>query len=907
MWAELANLLTDLQFVELKCRCRQIHDLLGDLTSTLSVKGLEKTKHLNLPLLEAFQGFVSSNLDFLEKTPGLTTQQGLNHSNELVVNAAERIQASLSSHAPYFQRIVESQKDDPFVMTLANQAEPVLFASSSLSGDRILASFNDLTAKIFDASSGKELSSLRGLTSLMTCGQFLANQQIVVGSSSGHVQVWDYSKGILIHSFKAHERKVHSLAVEPAGKIFASAGWDARVKLWSAKEGTQIMTIYGHKAPVNCLAFHPEGQLLVSGSWDGHLQIFDTLNRFCVATLKGHTSSIRSVCFSASGRHLFSGSDDGNIKVWSTITNSQVGGINAHSSPLTHLSLSQDGSKLISCAEDGSIKTWSAFLGKQLGSLLRTKEGEADAGSSLEAFATSLTFSKDLRHIAVGYNDGSVSVFETSTGELLHTSKRHKFPVRTVVWSPKFNLIIAGSEDSTITLALPQGGKITQAVPKNAPSPPGPPPTSQAPSSSAQTSGGTGRGRGRGRGGGRKGKAQEAPSNPAPPSAPVPAPAKKKAELPPAPEMITLKGHEGPVTDLTFSENFSNVYSSSEDLSIRIWHPLEGTCAGVMRKHTDIITSISLLPGTSRYLASCSRDMSVIVWNLWGKEPLRVFHQVHNDWINQISWEFEKSSLLTASNDFTMSLINSETGERTASFKGHLAAINCVSASNQFVLSGSSDGQAKLWNRGGAEITTLSGHSLRLNACQLRLEGKNRRLAALSSDDGSVSLWDPLLGDERRSIQAHSSSVTSAAPLGPSRLVSSSTDGSLKVWVASDPPEKAKVKGPGNVLLPLPDSAYPFSHDSAVSSLSLAPGGRFLLSASKSGSVRIWEKSGQPHARVASCTLLHSFKPFESIVTTVSVVSALDDSLLFLLGSTNAEVSLWSFNPQKPKISRNSL
>lgn len=78
MWTELVDLLTDLQFVEVRCRCKMIHELLLDYTRIQETKFIERNKQVDLAKIRAFQSFVLVNFDTLNKIPGLTLQQALN-------------------------------------------------------------------------------------------------------------------------------------------------------------------------------------------------------------------------------------------------------------------------------------------------------------------------------------------------------------------------------------------------------------------------------------------------------------------------------------------------------------------------------------------------------------------------------------------------------------------------------------------------------------------------------------------------------------------------------------------------------------------------------------------------------------------------------------------------------------
>jgi WD40 repeat protein len=111
-------------------------------------------------------------------------------------------------------------------------------------------------------------------------------------------------------------------------------------------------------------------------------------------TLQGHTAMVRSFAFSPDGRQLVSGSDDHMIKIWD---------FNSRS--------------------------------------LNNKSTES---------VLAVTFSEDGRLIAAGFWLGSVSVWETSTGQLRRYFTRNGHPVTAVAISPDGQLVVCGDKGGRV-------------------------------------------------------------------------------------------------------------------------------------------------------------------------------------------------------------------------------------------------------------------------------------------------------------------------------------------------------------------------------------------------------------------------------------------------------------------------
>jgi WD40 repeat protein len=109
------------------------------------------------------------------------------------------------------------------------------------------------------------------------------------------------------------------------------------------------------------------------------------------------------------------------------------------------LAFSSDGQVLASGNEDGSITLWDPSTGAQIG-----RSFEVPGGSSL---VVGIAFSPDGRILATGNADGSVSLWDSSTQDLLGSlSGGHADQVLTLAFSPDGRTLASGGGDGTIAL-----------------------------------------------------------------------------------------------------------------------------------------------------------------------------------------------------------------------------------------------------------------------------------------------------------------------------------------------------------------------------------------------------------------------------------------------------------------------
>ena len=300
------------------------------------------------------------------------------------------------------------------------------------------------------------------------------DNKIVASTNNKTIKLWNHQTGREIATLEGHKSRVNTIAISPVsssqirpaigtpqdfGKILASGSEDKTIKLWDITTGKEIRTITGHSDSVHALAISPDGKILASGSNDKTVKLWDLQTGKEIRTITGHSSWVRSVAISSfntsseNGKNrkiLASGSIDKTIKIWDLSTGKLIHTLKGHTQSVTSLAISPpvEGSDgiLLSGSADRSVKFWNLSTGK----LVHTLKGHTQSITSL-AINPANGMSKN-KTFASGSTDKTIKIWNLSTGELVSTLSDGVEAVSSLTYSWDGKILVSGSEDKTIKI-----------------------------------------------------------------------------------------------------------------------------------------------------------------------------------------------------------------------------------------------------------------------------------------------------------------------------------------------------------------------------------------------------------------------------------------------------------------------
>lgn len=235
---------------------------------------------------------------------------------------------------------------------LEHQNASVLMASKD--GLIMIGRNNKEKIEILDLITREVFANLRGGDAPVLSIVDLIGNQLLMGSASGEVKLWNYQNQTLVKKLGDHESPVRALAFS-GNELIASGSDSGLVCIWDYKLLKMQQSRHeGHQKPVRCLAFLGNN-FLISAADDKKILIVDIKNKKCTAILNAHDGNINFLLV-LSPEYFLSASSDRRIKLWD-IKGNEKRIFSGHTGSVNSL-LKLNDSVFLSASSDGLIKLW---------------------------------------------------------------------------------------------------------------------------------------------------------------------------------------------------------------------------------------------------------------------------------------------------------------------------------------------------------------------------------------------------------------------------------------------------------------------------------------------------------------------------------------------------------------------
>jgi WD40 repeat protein len=299
-------------------------------------------------------------------------------------------------------------------------------------------------------------------------------------------------------------------------------------------------------------------------------------------------------------------------------------------------------------------------------------------------------------------------------------------------------------------------------------------------------------------------------------------------------ELLTLRGHAGPVNGVVFSPDGKRLASAGDDGAVKVWDAVTGQELLTLRGRHGVAFSPD-----GRRLALADATAVRVCDATTGEEVLTL--RGHTGRVFTVEYSPDGKRLASVSVDGTAKLWDAATGQELLTVRGHLGNVLGVAFSpdGKRLASAGDDGAVKVWDATtGQELLTLLGHGQAVDSVTFSPDGK--RLAS-AGRDRTVKLWDAVTGREVLTLWGrdwnlfHVPAGIRSVAFSPDgkRLAAAGWDRAVRVWDAATGQEVFTFRG----------------HTDVVRSVAFSPDGRRLASTGEDQTVKVWDATTGQEAR----------------------------------------------------------
>jgi WD40 repeat protein len=511
-----------------------------------------------------------------------------------------------------------------------------------------------------------------------------------------------------------HAGAVRAVAFSADGGRIFSGGLDHTVRTWDTFAQKPIGHAVDVGSEITSLAVSSDNRRVATADAKGGVHLFDPSadnagDRLPTSSQNWASgkNSLFTVAFSPDGLRLIAGGMDGVIHVWGVDDRTHLGEAHGHTGWITSLAFSRDGRRVASSSHDGTVRIWN--VGKhRSGGYQIFGPGSPDGAAP---FARSVSMSPDSRHLAAGYQDGSLWIFDTDTGrQAIPPMKSDGGTVETSQFGPDGHYIASAAIDRKVRVwDAGTGQRIAESRPAHTAtivqlifSPDG----SHLLSTSEDTT-----------------QLWDIKSQPF-----VGAP---------------LDGAEQYFGNIAFSPDGRLIAGGAKDHSIRVWNANTGEpVRQPLTGHADTISRVAFSPDGHR-MVSISPD-SLRLWDTSSWQPVGKPHRNTNIFA---------SLAVSPTGDFfvtgglgSIQRWNMNTGEPIGEpMPGHQGGVGdlAVTGDGKFIISGSMDSTLRFWDsKSGSPVgDPLTADSQSIATLTVRSDRRILSMDINLSADQTVSAW----------------------------------------------------------------------------------------------------------------------------------------------------------------------
>lgn len=325
---------------------------------------------------------------------------------------------------------------------------------------------SDLTIRMWDTHTGREVSVLRGHTGQVWWVQFLKqSSRLLSASGDGTLRLWNAVSGdeLLKMTGSAQRRvgfrrndseferdaiqdQLFCCAVASNEHWCASGGHGGTVRIWDLERGHEQQHIKICNGTISAIAISPDSSRIAVACLDrpsGSVKVFDTgTGKELWAIKESSPTCVRWCCHT--DMLFISSRTHGVIRSFDPQSGALRTEYRGHDAGVECLALSPDGSQLASASTDMTARVWDVKSTQELSCL---RGHVATVGS--------VAFSADGLRIVTASEDGTAIVWQTAGNQRLPFLKQHGKPLLFLHFSPNGKRLFTSDSQWDMSTLIP--------------------------------------------------------------------------------------------------------------------------------------------------------------------------------------------------------------------------------------------------------------------------------------------------------------------------------------------------------------------------------------------------------------------------------------------------------------------
>ena len=320
------------------------------------------------------------------------------------------------------------------------------------------------------------------------------------------------------------------------------------------------------------------------------------------------------------------------------------------------------------------------------------------------------------------------------------------------------------------------------------------------------------------------------------------------------------------VTTIAFSPDGRRVIAGGRDQVIKILDAETGDRITTLIGHRSDIADIDLSPDGKR-IASVAYGGGIKIWDS-DKDKERTVLTGHDRWVKDMVFTRDGKQLISASEDSTIKVWDVSDAREISTLRGHEDWVNCVAVSHDetYLASGGRDRTIKLWDLATAQqVRSVAGPGGTVFSVAFSPDDKH---IVSGGGDRKIRIWDIATGGELRTLSGHEGFVYSVAFSPDGKRIVSGGETAIKVWDTSTGQELMTCRG---------HRAW-----APILSVMFTPDGKRIVSGSYDSTIRIWDALTGEELRT-----LHGHK------SNIQAVAMSVDGKRLVSGSHDGTAKVW--------------